>query len=151
MKKLLPALLAVVCLLSCEGPIGPMGPPGESGVQTQWKSVYYTVKEQDWMLVGGQNNPNSYYLYEFDEPALTDFIYEEGVVIGYVVANPGTPDEVLRPLPDTWPLADDRGDTWMESVTFDYMPGSVAFYVGYSDFATAVRPPVMTFKLMMIW
>ncbi|MDR1918935.1 MAG: hypothetical protein LBQ65_04730 [Tannerellaceae bacterium] len=151
MKKLLPALLAVICLLSCEGPMGPVGPPGESGAETQWKYVYYTVREQDWVLVGGQNNPNSFYQYAFDEPALTDFIYEEGVVMGYLVANPGTRDEVLRPLPDTWPVADGSDFYWTESVTFDYMPGSVAFFVGYSDFATTVRPPEMKFKLMMIW
>ncbi|MDR1555684.1 MAG: hypothetical protein LBS88_01465 [Tannerellaceae bacterium] len=147
MKKLLPAMLAVVCLLSCEGP---MGPPGEPAVQTQWKAVYYTVKSQDWRLEGGKDNPNSYYQYVFDEPALSDFIYQEGVVIAYVVASPGTDKEVLRPLPDTWPIAEGP-DYWTEHITFDYMPGSVAFYVAYNDFATSVRPPSMTFKLMMIW
>jgi hypothetical protein len=148
MKKLLSVLLVVVCLASCEGPMGPQGIPGE---QTQWKPVYYTVKTQDWHLIGGENNQNSYYQYVFDEPELTDFIYKEGVVIGYVVANPGVAGkEVLRPLPDTWPVAE-GADYWTEHINFDYMPGSVAFYVTYNDFATDVRPQAMTFKLMMIW
>jgi hypothetical protein len=148
MKKLLPALVAGLCFLSCEGP---MGPPGPAAEQTQWNYVYYTVKSQDWRLVGGENNQNSYYQYVFDEPALTDFIYKEGVVMGYVVANPGVEgEEVLRPLPDTWPIAEGQ-DYWTEHITFDCMPGSVAFYVAYNDFATGVRPLSMTFKLMMIW
>lgn len=148
MKKLLTALLAAVCFLACEGPMGPPGTPAE---QTQWKPIYYTVKTQDWRLMGGEGNPNSYYQYVFDEPELTDFVYKEGVVIGYVVANAGVEgEEVLRPLPDTWPVAENQ-DYWTEHITFDYMPGSVAFYVAYNDFATNVRPPAMTFKLMMIW
>jgi hypothetical protein len=148
MKRRLFILLAGTILLSCEGP---MGPPGESGVETQWQHLYYQVEEHAWELMGdGQGAPNSYYQYVVDEPALTNFIYREGVVTGYLVANPGTPDEVLRPLPDTWPVAD-RQNYWSESVTFDYMPGSVAFYVGYSDFATNIRPGKMIFKLTMIW
>ncbi|MDR2118032.1 MAG: hypothetical protein LBP25_00645 [Tannerellaceae bacterium] len=150
MKKMLFALPALIALLSCEGPMGPMGPPGETGVETQWKSIYYTVKENDWRLKGGQGAPNSYYQFEFEEPELSEFIYKEGVVMGYTVENSGTLEEVLRPLPDTWPIADGP-DVWSESVTFDYMPGSVAFYVGYSDFATNILPRTMKFKLMMIW
>jgi hypothetical protein len=94
MKKLLPALLAVVCLMSCEGPMGPPGTPAE---QTQWNPVYYTVKTQDWHLIGGEDEPNSYYQYVFDEPELTDFIYKEGVVIGYVVAYNDFATSVLPP------------------------------------------------------
>jgi hypothetical protein len=144
MKKLLFALISVTCFLSCEGP---MGPPGE---QTQWHDAYYTVRTDDWKLVGRPDEIGSFYQYSFIEPALTEFIYEKGVVMGYVVANPGIRDEVLRPLPDTWPIGEGY-DAWLESITFDYRPGLVTFYVGYSDFATSVRPPDMTFKLMMIW
>ncbi|MDR1356748.1 MAG: hypothetical protein LBJ58_03655 [Tannerellaceae bacterium] len=147
MKKLLTALFVTSVLFSCEGP---EGPPGEPGMETQWKYVYYTVNQQDWEPVGNYNELGSFYRYGFDEPNLTDFIYTEGVVMGYAVINPGTREEILRPLPDTWPMAEDT-NTWTESVTFDYMPGYVTFYVGYSDFATGIRPPTMTFKLMMIW
>jgi hypothetical protein len=147
MKKRLLALLAITGCLSCEGP---MGPPGESGVETQWEAIYYTVESEDWELVGNQGAPNSFYQFFFNEAALTEFIYKEGVVIGYVVLNADTRDEILRPLPDTWPVGE-KSSIWTESYTFDYMPGSVAFYVGYSDFATNVRPPKTKFKLMMIW
>ncbi|MDR2388755.1 MAG: hypothetical protein LBD89_03080 [Tannerellaceae bacterium] len=98
----------------------------------------------------GEGDPNSYYQYVYEEPTLTEFIYREGVVLGYQVVNYGTSDELLRPLPDTWAIAENN-KYWSESITFDYMPGSVAFYVGYSDFATFIRPGTMTFKLTMIW
>jgi hypothetical protein len=142
MKKLLTVLLTIACLLSCEGPIGSLG---------EETHMFYTVEAKDWQLVGRPDAPNSFYQYSFTEPSLTKFIYEEGLVVGYVVANPGTRNEMLRPLPDTWPVGDDHGATWTESVTFDYMPGLVTFYVGYSDFATTVSPPRMVFKIMMIW
>jgi hypothetical protein len=144
MKKLLFALLPAVCFLSCDGTAEP--PEG----QTQWKYIYYTVERQDWELVGVSGAPNSFYEYSFRAPEITDFIYKEGVVMGYVVDNPGAANEVLRPLPDTWPVGDGP-HAWTESVTFNYMPGHVTFYVAYSDFATNVRPAGMTFKLMMIW
>ncbi|MDR1645071.1 MAG: hypothetical protein LBS05_04510 [Tannerellaceae bacterium] len=144
MKKILAAWLTLIFLCACEGPVRP---PEE---QTQWKSVYYTVKEADWRLVGRPDALNSFYQYSFEEPSLTDFIYEEGVVMGYEVANYGTRDELLRPLPDTWPVGED-GMFWTESVSFEYKPGLVTFCIGYSDFATSVRPLTKTFKLMMIW
>ncbi|MDR1259371.1 MAG: hypothetical protein LBK65_08870 [Tannerellaceae bacterium] len=147
MKKLFITLLTAICLLSCEGPAGPMGPAAE---QTQWKYVYYTVEDRHWNLVGQIGDLNSFYEFSFEEPSLTDFIYSEGVVMGYAVDNPQTRDEILRPLPDTWPVGEDT-NLWTESVTFAYKPGLVTFYVGYSDFATNVRPPTMTFKIMMIW
>ena len=151
MRKILFILLAVAGFLSCEGPVGPMGPPGDTGAETRWKHIYYTVREQEWVLMGGENAPNSYYQYVFEVPELSEFIYKEGIVTGYLVANPGTDKEVLRPLPDTWAIADRENNFWSESITMDYMPGSVAFYIGYSDFATSVRPATMTFKLTMIW
>ncbi|MDR1500800.1 MAG: hypothetical protein LBI58_07465 [Tannerellaceae bacterium] len=144
MKKLLTSLFIVACLLACEGPVGP------PGAETQWEYIYYTVRQQDWRLSGEPNKPGSYYQFSFDEPAITDFVYTEGVIMGYLVDNPQSRDELLRPLPDTWPMAEDI-NTWTESVTFAYTPGRVTFYVGYSDFATGIVPSTMTFKLMMIW
>jgi hypothetical protein len=132
-----------------------MGPPGDPGIETQWVNTFYTVASGHWELVGGQDALNSYYRCIFDEPLLTDFIYKEGVVQGYLVVNPGTRDETLRPLPDDMPYAErvdaSYADYWAEYITFDYMPGSVAFYVTYSDFSTHIAPPDMKFKLVMIY
>jgi len=149
MKKLL-LLAAVLMLLSCEGQVGPAGEPGTP----LWEQAFYTVKSNDWVLVGRPDGLNSYYQYVFDEPLLSNFIYSNGVVLGYLVVNPGTQDELLRPLPDDIPLGEEiqQGEAlWTQYITFDYQAGSVAFYVSYSDFATSVRPPEMKFKLVMMW
>jgi hypothetical protein len=158
MKKLVLVLGAVLALLSCEGPVGPPGPPGEPGdpgAETKWKHIYYTVKQSDWNLIGGVDELNSYYEYIFEnEPSITDFIYEEGIVLGYLVVNPGAKDEVLRPLPDSFPYGEDsnQGESlWTEIITYDYMPGSVAFYVRYNDFYTATPPPTLKFRISMLW
>ncbi|MDR1407607.1 MAG: hypothetical protein LBJ23_06130 [Tannerella sp.] len=152
MKKALFLLCAsAMCLISCEGPIGPPGEPGEG---MNWKILTYTVHEGDWQLVGGKDNLNSYYMYEFDENQLTDFIYTSGNISGYIIFNPGQNSEVQSPLPHMIPLGDrDSGGEfmWQEFYTFDFMPGSVAFYVYYSDFQTSVRPPTCDFRLVMNW
>jgi hypothetical protein len=155
MKKLVLGLVAMLTLLSCEGPVGPPGPPGDSGAETQWKHIYYTVNKDSWHLVGGKDELNSYYEYVFkNEPAITNFIYEQGIVLGYLVVNPGAKDEVLRPLPDSFPYGEDTNqgeNLWTEIITYDYMPGSIAFYVRYSDFYTATPPPTLKFRISMLW
>jgi hypothetical protein len=152
MKKnvfLLCALTQV--LFSCEGPMGPQGAPGEG---MNWEIMYYTVHENDWKLVGGKDDLNSYYMYDFDEPLLTGFIYGSGKVVGYRILNIGQKDETLTPLPDVIPVggSDAGGEfLWTENYTFDYMPGSVAFFVYYSDFSTGVKPPTCDFRIVMNW
>ncbi|MDR2121250.1 MAG: hypothetical protein LBP64_10335 [Tannerella sp.] len=150
-KNLFLMCVSALLLLSCEGPMGPEGKPGEG---MNWKIITYTVRESDWRLEGGRDNLNSYYIYEFDEKLLTDFIYTSGVVSGYRVLNPGQNSEVLTPLPHIVPLGDrDAGGEflWQEYYTFDYMPGSIAFYAYYSDFSTGVRPPTCEFRIVLNW
>jgi hypothetical protein len=154
MKKLVLGLVAMLTFLSCEGPVGPQGPPGDPSAETQWKHIYFTVKESDWDLIGGADQLNSYYEYIFNEPAITDFIYEQGIVLGYLVVSPGTNDEVLRPLPDSFPYGQDTNqgeNLWTEIINYDYKPGSIAFYVRYNDFYTATPPPTLKFKISMLW
>ncbi|MDR1330897.1 MAG: hypothetical protein LBK07_02210 [Tannerella sp.] len=153
MKKTLFLLCAsALFLLSCEGPIGPPGEPGEG---MNWKILTYTVHDRDWQLAGGPvGSLNSYYMYEFDEPLLTDFIYTSGVVSAYIIFNPGQSNEVQSPLPYIEPVGDrDSGGefTWQEFYSFDFMPGSVAFYVHYSDFETGERPPTCDFRIVLNW
>ncbi|MDR1344183.1 MAG: hypothetical protein LBJ39_02405 [Tannerellaceae bacterium] len=137
MKKLPVALMIILGCLSCDGPSDTTNEPG-------METRIYTVKQ--WGLSSG----TSFYQCSFSEPALTEFVYNNAIVAAYWVINPDTRNETLQPIPDTWPAAEGP-DRWLESVTFDYSPGRVTFYVGYSDFATNVAPPEMTFKLMMIW
>lgn len=151
MKQLIALLLCTVTLLSCEGP---MGPPGERGERTEWFAQTYEVKSKDWQLVDGHPDElGTYYMYEFNEPMLTDFIFREGHVAGYLMHRVGDLN-VQSPLPYTIYQGingPDGEELWEEEYTFDFSKGSVAFYVHYSDFYTGNRPPTTTFRLVMTW
>jgi len=152
--KLFLLCMIAAALASCEGPMGPQGEPGAPGEGVNWKILYYTVRANDWHLVGGENELNSYYMYEFDEPELSDFIYESGNVLGYIILNSGKSNETLSPLPYNIALGEGSGSNeflWTENYFFDYMPGSVAFFVYYSDFNTEIKPPTCEFRLVMNW
>ncbi len=152
MKKLLLLVIISLTLFSCEGPMGPQGPQGVPGEGVFWKYYIYTVRSQDWKFVDPGNGLNTYYWYEFQNKDITDDLYLNGEVRGYLVQSPGAENEVITPLP--YPIH--RGDTnengetmlWTETYTYDYMPGSIAFYVQYSDFAQQ-RPGDMVFRVIL--
>ncbi len=153
MKKLLTLFILCVTLLSCEGPMGPQGPQGIPGTGINWKYYTCTVKSQDWELVRTEDGLNTYYMYIFDNlKELTEDVYIDGYVLGYLVQSPGSNDEVISPLPYTTHRGeiDSEGNEflWTETYTYDYMPGSVAFYVQYSDFAEQ-RPGEMVFRIVL--
>ncbi|MDR1745686.1 MAG: hypothetical protein LBR49_00200 [Tannerella sp.] len=154
-KYFLLAGLLVFMLASCEGPAGPMGPAGEPGEGMNWKIVTYVVHESDWQLIGQPDALESYFMYEFNENSLSNFIYTDGNVFGYRILDAGLNSEVLTPLPHVVPhgevLSNGSESLWTEIYSFDYMPGSIAFYVHYSDFMTGLRPPTCDFRIVMNW
>ena len=126
MKKFLFLVILSLTLFSCEGPMGPQGPQGVPGEGMFWKYYTYTVKSQDWQLVTSPDGLNTYYMYEFQNKDIT-------------------------PLPYTIHKGEADGDNallWTETYTYDYMPGSVAFYVQYSDFIEQ-QPGDMVFRLVL--
>ncbi len=155
MKKLLLLLfLGSFVFTACEGPTGPPGPPGEDGNETVWKIIEYTVKENDWGLVGDPNELGSYFIHEFDVPELTNDIAKEGAVIVYYFnENFNT----WSPLPYSVPRYgyDNQGNLvlYTESFSFDFGSGSMAFYIDVSDFSTDVSWPEgnMLFKIVLIY
>lgn len=150
MKKivLLFSLFALT-FVSCEGP---MGPPGEPGDGMYWFVETYTIKANQWELVGGKNQLNSYFRAEILVPELTDRIYEDGNVFCYMFQNiDGT--EVQTLLPFTLPVGEDLGggkeNLWTETFACDFAPGSIMFYVNYSDFITSENPGTITFRVVL--
>ena len=155
MKKigLLICVLAMA-LTSCEGPMGPPGPPGASGEKLNWEILYYTVHADDWKLVGNKDGLNSHYIFDFKESKLTKFIYEKGLVKGFRILKLDNGDNVQTPLPYVVPIGEMNGNNeklWSEYYTYDFMPGSIAFYAYYTDFYTANKPPTCTFRIIMNW
>ena len=70
-------------------------------------------------------------MYEFQNKDITDDLYIDGYVLGYLLQSPGADNgEVITPLPYTIHKGEADGDNallWTETYTYDYMPGSVAF------------------------
>ena len=98
MKKFLFLVILSLTLFSCEGPMGPQGPQGVPGEGMFWKYYTYTVKSQDWQLVTSPDGLNTYYMYEFQNKDITDDLYIDGYVLGYLVQSPGADNEVITPL-----------------------------------------------------
>ena len=152
MKKLLLLVIASLARFSCEGPMGPQGPQGVPGEGMFWKYYTYTVKSQDWKLATTEDGLNTYYWYEFQNEDITDDLYLNGYVLGYLVQSPGAENEVITPLPYTIHRGGtdetDKEILWTETYTYDYMPGSIAFYVQYNDFAQQ-QPEDMVFRVIL--
>ena len=163
MKKYLFVLAAIImALTACEGPmgppgpVGPQGPPGNggSGDGVNWKILEYTVHDKDWELVGGKDALNSHYMFEFKENLLTSEIFKNGKVVGFRVLKLDNNSTVQTPLPYIVPRGTKEGSNeklWSEYYTFDFQPGSIAFYAHYTDFYTGNRPPTCYFRIVATW
>ena len=87
-------------------------------------------------------------------PELSNDIYKYGATLGYYILNPGKDNEVQIPMNYDYPREQDPFNedwyTWQEYYTFDFMPGSIAFYVHYSDFDIDIRPERQEFRIVLL-
>lgn len=116
-----------------------------------WKIINVTVDYRDWKPYADTDGLNPYYMCEKAVPEIDRELYRNGNVFAYLVQNPGQSYEVQTPLNCSIPREDFVGNewfTWTEHYSFDFMPGSVAFYVRYSDFADA-QPPTQVFRIVL--
>ncbi|MDR2042485.1 MAG: hypothetical protein LBP98_09265 [Tannerella sp.] len=151
MKKilfLLPA--AVLMFVSCEGPAGPPGEKGEPGLW--WFVNEYTVRSDQWKLVGGTDELNSYYQYEIPVPELDKDVFYEGKMTCYMYLNEDY--SVQAELPEVIHYGEYNPDTggenlWTETYKCDYAIGSILFKVEYSDFFTGNRPGTKRFRVVL--
>ncbi|MDR0393947.1 MAG: hypothetical protein LBH77_02190 [Tannerella sp.] len=161
MKKIL-FLLSVIILMSvsCEGPMGPMGPMGERGEKgekgeagSEWYIREYTVRSDQWVLVGGGvDDLNSYYQYEVSMPELDEDIFYDGKMTGYMYLDKDY--RIQAELPEVIHLGEYNPSTgsdylWTETYKCDYAVGSVMFKVEYSDFYTGNRPGTKRFRVVL--
>jgi hypothetical protein len=90
-------------------------------------SEVYTVTKGHW-TPAHDDALGDYLYYEFQEPALTNYIYNNGIMNAYLRI-----DDALYPLPfdDYWMENDYR---WTEQVTCEFRPGYITFILKYNDF-----------------
>ena len=147
MKKVLLLLAVVWMLAACEGP------PGRDGLDGQiyWFVKDYTINSNQWQLVNGVDQLGSYFQASINIPELDRDIYEKGNVFCYMYQRISGV-EVQTLLPFTVPYGEGQGNSehlWTETYACDFSPGTVMFYVNYSDFYTSNRPPTTTFRVVL--
>jgi hypothetical protein len=124
MRKLALLTLVVLAFSSCE--INEA--PDEVIVNTFTQT--YTVTAESWNV--GRDTSGDYLYYEFREPALTPYIFNNGLMNAYLVMG-GAIADGLSPLPFDDFLIDDYGYHWTEQVTCEFRPGFITFILKADD------------------
>jgi hypothetical protein len=125
------------------GPMGPQGEKGEPGEGMWWFVKEYTIRPNQWELVGGANNLESYYRYEINISELDEDIFYDGKVSCSVYTDEESKN-IQQDLPCVWHYGEPDNDgpyLWTETYDFDYAVGSIMLYVTYNDFLTAGNLP----------
>ena len=119
------------------------------GIGLMFDMVFNHVStEHEWFRKAMDGDP--YYMYEFQWDELTDYVYEEGIVLGYLFTQVGD-IETMTPLPYVLHRQDAKGNQWTETYTYDVSPGYVAFYATYNDFKVQEKPATMDFRVSILW
>jgi hypothetical protein len=153
MKKILFLLFAMILLsTSCEGPVGPRGEKGESGNGLMWFIQEFTVRSDQWKLVGGVDALNSYFQYEVSIPDLNEDIFYDGKMTCYMYLDDDY--RIQAELPEVIHYGQynpntGNDDLWTETYKCDYAIGHVMFKVEYSDFYTVNRPGTKKFRVVL--
>lgn len=153
MRKIAFIVLAAILLIACEGPMGPAGrdgKDGQDGYGTEWYTTSFVIKKSDWILSGPAGALNTYYYADKQIPQLSDFVFDEGLVLGYIQ----TDVDVKNGLPFVLHMGEEGNGQeflWTQTYDFDYSPGMVRFYVTYSDFNTQIAPEAETFHIVLVW
>ena len=110
--------LFALCFSSCE----------TNNVYLNTKTLYYSVGFNDWQ-VGGDDASGDYLYYTFREPYLTSDIFNNGLIVPYMVFSDGR----LTPLPfsDFW--IDKTYGKIEEQITCEIEPGRVTFILKADD------------------
>ncbi len=128
---------------------------------TQWEIVNITVnggEDGDWVWDDQERRYQAIY----SLPELTEFIYENGAVLGYLFLGQQGVDEVQKILPYvyTYYTTDNEGNitgTFTETISYDvmYQPGGnsdVAFFIQASDvYEDPNALQTYNFRLVLIW
>jgi len=165
MRKIVFILLSAIALIACEGPEGPMGPrgadgqngqngkdgqDGKDGYGTEWYTTSFTINKSDWILSGQAGGLNTYFYADKKIPELSEFVFDEGTVLGYIQ----TDVNVKNGMPFVLHLGDEQNGQeflWTQTYDFDFSPGMVRFYITYSDFNTQIPPESETFHIVLMW
>lgn len=125
----------------------------DKSLNGQWKIVNIMVKKEDWMW----NKDLSQFECKIELPELTESIFKEGAILGYIIFDT---DNVQKMLPWTNTYSQDvNGQTiiFSETIGYDvqYLPNNksnVLFTIKASDLAKDdYAPQTYKFRIVLIW
>lgn len=126
-------------------------------IATNWEVIAFSVKKEDWAW----NENAEQYEVVFDFEELTEFIYENGITLGYIFLGEQGNDEVQKLLPYVFTYKElINGETivYTETVSYDVQLGTggkkstVAFFIQASDRARADQNLTnYNFRVVLIW
>lgn len=125
---------------------------------TQWQIVPINVKQDQWEWNAGVGR----YEAILELPELTEHIYENGAVLGYVFLGQQGVDEVQKTLPylETYEFTDINGErlgTYTETISYDIQyaangKSTVAFFIQTSDLVQEDNYLIdHYFRLVLVW
>lgn len=83
MKKAFALLALSLVVLGCRRE----GPPGPSGPAADFTVLNVTVQPNDWQPFGDFDTPDFQFVAGFDAPEITQRVFDEALVIGYLIDN----------------------------------------------------------------
>lgn len=137
----------IVLGTSCIGPPGHDGydgrdgRDGEDGIANVGVAIY-DVQPEDW--VGDING----YVTTLEVPEITNYVYENGAVLVYMMRNEGTENQSFNQLPYTW-----LNNSITEYIDFDAYVGSLDITLRWIDNGvnnTEAPTGMYTFKILVI-
>ena len=120
-------------------------------------SKEYVVYSEDWKLFDVPpegNEPEdsnwTYFYFDFREPALTNLIFNQGMMNAFLITS--DKPKVLAPLPFNDYYKETYAQTgWAEHVTCEFSLQNIRFIIKYNDFDVK-RPPLdYTFMVRFAW
>lgn len=139
MRTYLILLISALTLISCD--INYTEPE-----ELNTKQVFrFEVKKADWTPYTDESGLNLYYRCNFDINGITQYIVENGAVLGYIEF-----DGYQQALPYTRHMENADGARWSRTIDFDFSRTDVQFYVTNNDFIND-PPETMYFRVVFVW
>lgn len=139
MRTYLILLISALTLISCD--INYTEPE-----EHNTKQVFrFEVKKADWTPYTDESGLNLYYRCNFDIKGITQYIVENGAVLGYIEF-----DGYQQALPYTRHMENADGARWSRTIDFDFSRTDVQFYVTNNDFVND-PPETMYFRVVFVW
>lgn len=136
MKKVFSLLALTLVVMGCrrEGPEGPQGPPADFTI------LNVTVQPNDWQPFGEFEQADFQFVAGFDAPEITQRVFDESLVIGYLVDN-----GVAFLLPNTINF-----DGFVTEFSMIHAVGIVEFIVKDSDLRSEPPQTATSYRVYII-